>query len=525
MKRFSSLVTLAATLSVTAFGYSSFAQPPAQSSSDDDKVLHVINRLTFGPAPGDIQRVKAIGIKAFIDQQLNPGTIPESPTVQAAVASSTSPKESIAELMRQVRGLQQQKKENKEARNAAIQAAKDQGDDAVDKAAAIKKMNMLGKFYKQMNDEYVTRRLTRDVESTRQLEQVMTEFWFNHFNVCITKGLDHVLVGPYEDQAIRPFALGKFRDLLGATCHHPAMLFYLDNWQNTAPQSAGAKGRFTGLNENYARELMELHTLGVDGGYTQKDVTELARVLTGLGMKNPAQANRQNAEPVGPYGAFFAQNRHDFGEKVVLGRKFNGTGEQEIEEALDMLAKHPSTAHHISYQLAQYFVSDNPPASLVDKMAARFTSSDGDIKAVLREMFNSGEFWDPKYQNAKYKTPLRYAVSIVRATDAHPANYNVIAQFMRLQGEPIYGCLTPDGYKNTRDAWLNPDGFLNRLNFATVVGSGNARGLTSSPPEYRQLGATISGSKFSPKTVAVVAKAPDPMKSAVVLGSPEFMHY
>lgn len=516
MKRYHSLVALAATLSAT--GYACLAQTP-----DDDKVLHVVNRLTFGPAPGDLQRVKAMGVKAFIDQQLNPSSIPESPVVQALVAKSTSPKESVAELMRQVRELQQNKQKDKQARTAAIQAAQGQGQEAVDKAAALKGLNMLGKFYKQMNDQYTTRRLTRDVESPRQLEQVMTEFWFNHFNVCISKGLDRVLVGPYEDQAIRPFAMGKFRDLLGATCHHPAMLFYLDNWQNTAPNSAGARGKFTGLNENYARELMELHTLGVDGGYTQKDVTELARILTGLGMKNIAQ--RQGAEPIGPYGAYFSSNRHDFGEKEVLGQKFTGKGEQEIEDALDMLAKSPATAHHISYQLAQYFVADAPPASLVDKMSARFTHSDGDIKAVLREMFNSTEFWDPKYQSAKYKTPLRYAVSMMRATDAHPISYDTVNQFMKLQGEPLYGCLTPDGYKNTKDAWLNPDGFLNRLNFATVVGSGNARGLMSAPPEYRQLGATISGSKFSQKTVAVVAKAPEPMKSAVVLGSPEFMHY
>ncbi|RTL43408.1 MAG: DUF1800 domain-containing protein [Candidatus Melainabacteria bacterium] len=521
MKRFNSLMVIATTLATsTTSAYSTLAQPP----SDDDKVLHVINRLTFGPAPGDLQRVKTMGIKAFIDEQLNPSSIPESPAVQAVVAKSTSTQESITELLKHVRDLQQQKKENKQAQSEAIQAAKGQGDEAVDKAAAQKSINMLGKFFKNMNDEFVTKRLTRDVESPRQLEQVMTEFWFNHFNVCITKGLDHVLVGPYEDQAIRPFALGKFRDLLSATCHHPAMLFYLDNWQNTAPQSPGARGKFTGLNENYARELMELHTLGVDGGYTQKDVTELARVLTGLGMKNIAQ-QRQNVEPVGPYGAYFAPNRHDFGEKIVLGKKISGKGEQEIEDVLDMLATHPSTAHHISYQLAQYFVADDPPATLVNKMAAKFSSTDGDIKAVLREMFNSSEFWDPKYQNAKYKTPLRYAVSIVRATDAHPARYDVVAQFMRLQGEPLYGCLTPDGYKNTKDAWLNPDSFLNRLNFATAVASGNARGLVNSPPEYRQLGATISGSKFSPKTVAVVAKAPEPMKSAIVLGSPEFMHY
>ena len=517
MKRFYSLVALATTLGVAAAGYAQ------TSGTGDDKVLHAINRLTFGPAPGDIERVKAMGVKSFIEQQLNPSSIPESPAVLSVIANSTSSQRSTAELMKQVRELQQLKKEEKQTRTEAIAAAPNMQSADAAQADAAKKINDLGKFYKRMNDEYTTKRLTRDVESPRQLEQVMTEFWFNHFNVCITKGLDHVLVGPYEDQAIRPYALGKFRDLLGATCHHPAMLFYLDNWQNTAPQSGGSKGRFKGLNENYARELMELHTLGVDGGYAQKDVIELAKILTGLGIAGPAQ--RQQLEPVGPYGAYFASNRHDFSEKDFLGRRVSGKGEQEIEDALDTLARHPSTAHHISYQLAQYFVCDEPPTTLVDKMAARFKASDGDIKAVLRELFNSNEFWDPKYQSAKYKTPLRYAVSILRATDAHPQKFDVLAQFMRLQGEPLYGCLTPDGYKNTKEAWLNPDGFLNRLNFATVVGSGNVRSLLSTAPEYRQLGATISGSKFSAKTVAVVAKAPDPLKSAVVLGSPEFMHY
>ncbi|HEY9684007.1 MAG TPA: DUF1800 domain-containing protein [Oculatellaceae cyanobacterium] len=528
MKRLYSLAAIASILTASTFGFAS----RAENNSDDDRVLHAINRLTFGPAPGDIERVKAMGVKAFIDQQLNPSSIPESPAVLAVESNTPSARSNVTELLRQVKNLQQLKKENKRERNASVNSAPstapaNNADVEMQKeqaqTQAVAKFKELGKFYKQMNDGFITSRLARDVESPRQLQEVMTEFWFNHFNVCITKGLDHVLVGPYEDQAIRPYAMGKFRDLLGATCHHPAMLFYLDNWQNTAPESRGSQGKFKGLNENYARELMELHTLGVDGGYSQKDVIELARILTGLGMKGIAL--RQNMEPVGPYGAYFASNRHDFGEKVLLGHTISGKGEQEVEEALDMLARHPSTAHHISYQLAQYFVADDPPASLVNKMAARFTSTDGDIKEVLRTMFNSPEFWDPQYQSAKYKTPLRYAVSMLRATDSHPQKFDVVNQFLRLQGEPLFGCLTPDGYKNTKDAWLNPDGFLNRLNFATVIGSGNAKTLTSGPPEYRQLGATISGSKFSQKTVAVVAKAPEAMKSAVVLGSPEFMHY
>jgi uncharacterized protein (DUF1800 family) len=327
-----------------------------------------------------------------------------------------------------------------------------------------------------------------------------------------------------------------------ATCHHPAMLYYLDNWENTAPNSPGARGK--GLNENYARELMELHTLGVDGGYSQRDVTELARVLTGLslapqrpqqqppfgrmgmlrGMQMQMQMQAQ-MQPVDNFGAYFYPQRHDFGTKTILGYRVRGSGEMEIEECIDMLVRHPSTAHHISYQLCQYFVSDNPPASLVDRVATRFLQTDGDIKSLLREIIYSQEFWDPKFENAKYKTPLRYAVSALRAGGMHTDNYSPIDQFLRSQGEAIYGCITPDGYKNTKEAWLNGDGLIRRINFATALGAGRLGRDEIQPPEYRMLGATISDGKFSAHTVAVVAKAPDSLKSAAVLGSPEFMHY
>lgn len=510
MKR---LLIVALTMSL---GSAVYAQP--NTTATNENVIHALNRLTFGPTPGEIDRVKAMGLQAFVEEQLNPGSIPESP----AVLSIKSPNQNARteELIQQFRSFQQARQQAKKSAAANAKVNEDSAAEDKQKNPAAAK---LADYFRKLNQTYTAEKLTKDVESPRQLEQVMTEFWFNHFNVCITKGLDRVLVGPYENQAIRPYALGKFRDLLGSTSHHPAMLFYLDNWENTAPKSEGSRGRFKGLNENYARELMELHTLGVDGGYSQKDVVELARILTGLTIAGRQQGRQ--LEPVGTMGAYFAPNRHDFGDKVLMGRRIAGKGEGEIEEALDMLARHPSTAHHISYQLAQYFLADQPPASLVDKMAARFTSSDGDIKAVLRELFYSSEFWDPQYRSAKYKTPLRYAVSTLRATDAHPQNYDIISQFLKTQGEPLYGCLTPDGYKNTKDAWLNPDNFLNRLNFATAVGSGNMRAVLPQAPEYRQLGATISGSKFSAKTVAVVAKAPAPLKSAVVLGSPEFMRY
>jgi uncharacterized protein (DUF1800 family) len=373
----------------------------------------------------------------------------------------------------------------------------------------------------------------RALDSERQLQEVMVDFWYNHFNISINKGFDHVLVGAYEEQAIRPNALGRFRDILGATCYHPAMLFYLDNWQNAAAGSAlgpafgNAKGQGKkkgGLNENYARELMELHTLGVDGGYTQKDVIELARVLTGLSL--PTR---------GYWGQFYAV-RHDQGEKVILGHKITAKGAGEIEEALDFLARHPSTAHHISYALAQYFVADEPPKALVDRMAKRFSESDGDIKAVLTTMLESGEFFDGQYQNNKYKSPFRYAMSSLRASGSRPMHYEPIYSFLKLQGQPLYACLTPDGYKNTKEAWLNSDALLKRINFATAIGAagsaktagnfgGNRAFSQTSVQSYDQVLSTVNGGQLSARTSAVIAKSPEPLKLALLLGSPEFMSY
>jgi uncharacterized protein (DUF1800 family) len=484
-----------------------------KAPSENAQVVHVLNRLTFGPRPGDIDKVKTMGVQSFIQEQLNP---------PAARASESDRSEGAMDLLRTYQATRKQ-------------AA--QKDDSGNDAEKKKAVNEATKgVYKAVGEKFTTAKLQRAIESPNQLEEVMTDFWFNHFNISMNKGLDRLLVGAYEEEAIRPYVFGRFRDLLGATCHHPAMLFYLDNWQNTAPQSPGARGKLIGLNENYARELMELHTLGVDGGYTQQDVTELARILTGLGLpgfrkqgqgQGQAQGRGRFAggEKVGPDGAIFSEQRHDFSEKILLGHKFAGTGEREIEDALDMLAKHPSTAHHISYQLAQYFVADNPPKALVDRLAQRFLASDGNIKAVLSELFQSPEFWDERNDNDKFKSPFRYVVSSLRAADIHPQEYKALKQFLALQGEPIYGCLTPDGYKNTKEAWLNPSALLTRLNFATGVGIGRLPGNQFDPPEYKLLGATISNGVFSAHTVETVEKEPEPMRAALLLGSPEFMRY
>ncbi|MBU6454907.1 MAG: DUF1800 family protein [Cyanobacteria bacterium REEB67] len=477
-----------------------------------DQIVHVLNRLSFGPRPGDIERVQAMGIWRYVGEQLNPELIADplaNLRTPALDASRRNPIDVLADY----------NKERSDAKNKGPNFT-----NMVIRGPRIKSQSQ--EFFRSLNKQYVTAKLQRAIDSPRQLQEVMTEFWYQHFNVCINKDVDRVWVGPYEDQAIRPYALGRFRDLLGATCHHPAMLYYLDNWQNTAPNSKGAKGNQKGLNENYARELMELHTLGVDGGYTQKDVIELARILTGLGYApNPAALTDGKLQPVGQYGATFAATRHDFGDKVLLGRRFSGTGESEVEQALDMLARQPATAHQVCYKMAQYFVADQPSPALVERMAAVFRNSDGDIKKVVTAMIQSPEFWTAGSQNSKYKTPFRYVVSSVRAVGLEPQDYSPLIDMLNQQGQPTYAYLTPDGYKNTKEAWLNADSLLKRINFATALGMGTLKGNSYNPPEYRRLGATIAGSYFSPQTVTTIAAQPEELRSALLLGSPEFMFY
>jgi uncharacterized protein (DUF1800 family) len=476
-----------------------------QIMTSEQQIAHLLNRITFGARPGDVEAVKAEGIHTYLASQLDPSSIDESPEVIQKVKNTPQLASSPADLIAQFRQIQKQNKERKrQAQNGEVKANTEE-------------MNQR----KRLGQALIETRLVRAIDSKRQLQEVMTDFWYNHFNISIDKGLDHALVGAYEEQAIRPYALGRFRDLLGATCHHPAMLFYLDNWQNSKAGATDRKGKEIGINENYARELMELHTLGVDGGYTQKDVQEMARVLTGLGLAGPRMAQATGG---GKWG-YFNSNNHDFGEKVVLGQRISGSGEQEIEQCLDMLARHPSTAHHIAYQLAQYFVADNPPKSLVDKLASKFTQSDGNIKAVMSTLLDSPEFWDGRYDNDKYKNPFRYAVSVFRATKTEPSDYRPVAQFLRLQGQPMYGCLTPDGYKNTQSAWLNPDALMNRINFATAVGTGRAKFLSDQPVEYTAARDTVNGGKLSPHTEAVIGKAPGALKLSLLIGSPEFMRY
>ncbi len=321
-------------------------------------------------------------------------------------------------------------------------------------------------------------KLLRAIYSNRQLEEVMTDFWFNHFNIYLRKnGEEPWYLASYERDVIRPHAMGKFEYLLKAVAHSPAMLVYLDNQQSIGPHSLAAmraatnpkaKNAASGLNENYARELMELHTLGVNGGYTQKDVTEVAKVLTGWGV---------DSKPNGGYTFEFNERRHEPGPKTVLGHTIRENGEAEGEEVLHMLATSPATAHFLSTQLAMQFVSDNPPKSLVDHMTKSFLKSHGDIRQVLRTMFFSPEFASQDAYRAKLKTPFEFMVSSLRATDADVENATALTNSLNQLGMPLYGVQQPNGYSLKADPWLGTEALLARMNFALALTSNRIPGV------------------------------------------------
>ncbi len=486
--------------------------------SDEEKARHLLNRISFGPRTEDLDRVLSLGVDRYVDEQLEPQSIalPESlAKLSKAPALSDNPAQLFFGYGR-------------EAFDEMAKAAKQQSSDGKVSSQVRKEIGQMVKDnFQELYGQVTETRMLRAVNSPRQLEEVMTDFWFNHFNVSINKGLDHLWIGSYEETAIRPHVLGKFRDLLGGTAHHAAMLYYLDNWQNTAPDKykmrPGKIGkRFAGLNENYARELMELHTLGVDGGYSQKDVVELARVLTGHGIISRKSLQKYPAGLNSKYGFYFDSDRHDFSDKILLGHIIRGRGAEEVEEALDLLAKHPSTAKFISYKLAQYFVADEPPKSLVDKLSKTFTNSDGDIKATIKALLKSDEFWNSA--NTKYKSPFRYLISSLRVSNASIHNSRPLLGFLRQQGMPLYQCQTPDGYKNTEKAWLSSSGLLQRINFATAYGAGRLPAARAADVEPEQL-MRVLGVKSTDTTGQVVETSPRALKVALLLGSPEFMKY
>ncbi|MCP2729010.1 DUF1800 domain-containing protein [Limnofasciculus baicalensis] len=492
---------------------------PTATASDTAKVLHLLNRIGFGPLPGDIQRIQSTGIEAYIKSQLAPESIPLPPQLIQKLEGLKTLQLTPVELFNRYspQAGERRQEQTQSQRNILPRRQRQSQSEGNTPPRRQKQsqpnLQMAQKQAQKPLQEAREARLLRAIASPRQLEEVMVDFWFNHFNVFGAKGDTRFWVGAYEEQAIRPHILGSFRDLLEATARHPAMLFYLDNWQNTAPGSPKAKGRFRGLNENYAREVMELHTLGVDGGYTQEDVTTLARILTGWGLIRRVNNGDKS-------GFYFDRDRHDFSDKIFLGKSIQGSGIDEVEQALDILARHPATAHHISYQLAQYFVADEPPSNLVDSLAQRFQQTDGNIRAVLETLFQSPEFFNTKYYGSKFKTPYQYVISELRAIDAKNINISSISGFLRQLGMPLYGCQTPNGYKNTQSAWLNPDGMIRRVNFATTLA--NRRNGNKESLDITQLRQTI-GNNLSTKTQEVIASSPEKLKAALILGSPEMM--
>jgi uncharacterized protein (DUF1800 family) len=564
--------------------------------NDRKRAVHALNRLTFGPRPGDVERVTQMGVDKWIELELHPdkiddsaldarlapfrtlrmgtkeivenfppdqlikqiadgkASLPQDPTKRAVyeaqlqryedkqerkdkddASKSSAAADSICRDgacpvsadSSQPADPEQMRREERRRANLKTQELLDQPPDERMKeilemspedrrtiattANGVKADALMGGMSPQQKEtvmalnnpeqvvvnELTQAKLLRAIYSERQLDEVMTDFWFNHFNVFINKGADRYLLTSYERDAIRPHALGKFEDLLVATAKSPAMLFYLDNWLSVGPDSEIALGipphqphrhgpgpsansrpnnrprgkskarQASGLNENYGRELMELHTLSVNGGYSQKDVTEVAKVFTGWKLDQPKQG-----------GAFrFEKRMHEPGDKIVLGHRIKEHGEKEGLEVLHLLAHNPNTAHFISQKLAMRFVSDDPPPALVDRMSKTFLKKHGDIREVLRTMFKSPEFWSPDAYRAKVKTPLEFVVSAVRASGAQVEDARALVGTLNNMGMMPYGMTPPTGYSMKADVWVNSSALLGRMNFALGLAAGKIRGI------------------------------------------------
>jgi uncharacterized protein (DUF1800 family) len=662
MKRYllTAVFGLAAAFGITAANASG---PFDQRLSPDRQIIHALNRLTFGPRPGDVEEVRRIGLNKWIELQLHPDQIPENPVLEqrlkpletlrmdlAAVVKDYTPApvvrpvmmanqtalriapgvlpffqdlppeertavlkvldpekrrqilaalppkviDTMAEFKDEANEARRTQAEEQQRQNRAqnpqltdllnpdqVKAANSGNKDQIlalfaylDPAMRPQVLRMLrpqsltdvpelrreSQFQTQprqvASEDVKEAKIFRAIYSNRQLEEVLVDFWYNHFNVDVTKALQqgngpnvpnllHLLIGSYERDAIRPHVLGHFKDLLLATARHPAMLYYLDNWESVGPGTFDV-GPFApnrgvvngvpnsiipspltrtahGLNENYGREVMELHTLGVKGGYSQDDVINVARCFTGWTVRST-----ENPEFV------FAPFMHDFGEKTVLGHKIpaNG-GEQDGLEAIDILAHHPSTAKFISRELAQRFVADDPPQALVDRMAQTFTKTDGDLRAVLETMFTAPEFFSEGAWQSKIKSPLEMVVSAARAMPGEVTDTYALVQKIADLGEPLYSKIEPTGYPNTGDSWLSTAGIMGRMNFAAAVASGLTSGVKldasrlagkDAPAIAREL----LGHDPSPQTTAAIeqgmagANLTPPFIASLVMGSPDF---
>jgi uncharacterized protein (DUF1800 family) len=426
------------------------ATPPVPN--DDKAIAHALNRLAFGPRPGDVEAIQRIGLAAWIERQLRPSQVVDDETA-ARLARLETLELDPAAIAREYVLPARAERRKRQQQNATQAATSD-----MRPPEQSGPMPMTVRRARQVFTDLAEAKLLRATYSERQLEEVLVDFWFNHFNVFARKGQTELYIGEYERDVIRPHVFGKFRDLLGATAKSPAMLVYLDNW---------ISGRQGALNENYGRELLELHTLGVDGGYTQQDVVAVARAFTGWTIGRP-----QNP------GFRFAPAFHDRGEKRVLGQVIAaGGGVEDGERVLDILAAHPSTARHMAFKLAQRFVSDVPPPALVERAAARFRSTNGDLREVVRTLVTSPEFFAPESYGAKVKTPFEFVVSALRATAADVSSGMRLARALTEMGMPLYLCQPPTGYDETAEAWISSGSLVNRINFAIELASNRMRGV------------------------------------------------
>lgn len=588
-------------LTVPAFAATGGEIPPAKSLTEDQKILHVLNRLGFGARPGDVEKVKAIGIQKYIDQQLNAATIAD-PTAEAKVKNlevfNMTTGEVFAKypnpgaLLRQLEGGRQAQanaQANAQASAAAANPAMPADEAQMTADERRERQRKIQEIYRkydlrpanQMLPQIVSNRVLRAVYSEKQLQEVMVDFWQNHFNVFSGKAAVRWFIPSYERDVLRKNALGNFKDLVVGTAQHPAMLFFLDNFESVAPnaQQGGAGNRLAqavksgnvpqrlreqikrnqnltdeqldarikqmqtqqnrprrGLNENYARELMELHTLGVDGGYTQKDIVEVARAFTGWTIADPrgyrraaagmingdeerrlARQQRQAGIPedVDSGEFYFNERNHDKDARTVLGQKIEAGGINDGLKVIDILVKHPSTAKFIARKLANKFVSDNPSEALVGRVADAFSKSNGDIKVTLRALFTDKEFFAPENYRAKIKTPFELAVSSIRAVGGDTTGGPQMVAMLNKLGEVPYGYQAPTGYPDTAEDWVNTGALLERLNFAVAIASNripgtrvNLSGLTA-PTKSAILDkaiAEILEGEISPSTKAQLVK-------------------
>mgnify|MGYP000203296928 CR=1 FL=1 len=578
IKRLSTLSLISALMAPSMF-VAAEVRLRAPGLSEDQRILHVLSRLGFGARPGDVEKVKTIGLQKYIDQQLEPASIPDTlaenkvrklDSVNLTTSELFAKYPNPGALLRQLEGGRAAQARTPAQRPPAANAPVTPQDEAAmteeEQRERRQKINELYRKYDlrpaaQLVPQIVSNRFLRAVYSERQLQEVMVDFWQNHFNVFAGKAAVRWYIPSYERDVLRKNALGNFKDLVTGTAQHPAMLFYLDNFQSAAPvtpnagananierlerlvrngrplpeqarerlkrqfnlndaqldkrlQEMRASGSVTlrpqqqnqrGINENYARELMELHTLGVDGGYTQKDIVEVARAFTGWTIADPRGYRRAAAamiqgteeerlnriqrqmgipDDVESGGFFFNQRMHDNGSKVVLGQPVNEGGIKDGLKVIDLLVSHPSTAKHIARKLAIKFVSDKPSEDLIKRVAAVFSSSKGDIKATLRALFGDKEFFAADNYRSKIKTPFELAVSSIRAlggdTNAGPP---MVAMLNRL-GEVPYGYQAPTGYPDTAEDWVNTGSLLERMNFAVAVASNRIPGSKVSLQRY-----------------------------------------